>query len=142
MKLRKSYKSTVQPLHSAFFMSKNKTAPKAGAFFLPERGVSNVKKMEFSKKLLIADYSIFGILLVVFLIMSRMQFSTTDIVIVIGAWVAQLALSTGCYYWKAKSENLVKLPIALLKDLPEDMREKADPNQIISAVLGIGTSNN
>ena len=62
--------------------------------------------------------------------------------IVCGAWIAQVAISTGAYYWKAKSENLVKLPILLLKDLPEDMREKADPNQIIASVLGIGTHNN
>jgi hypothetical protein len=30
----------------------------------------------------------------------------------------------------------------MLKDIPEDMRERADPNSIIGAVLGIGTNNN
>ena len=60
--------------------------------------------------------------------------------IVIGAWIAQVAISSGFYYWKSKSENLIKLPILLLADLPEDMREKADPNQIIASVLGIGTN--
>lgn len=44
-------------------------------------------------------------------------------------------------YWKAKAENLVKLPLLLLAELPKDMRERADPNAIIEAVLGIGTHN-
>lgn len=62
--------------------------------------------------------------------------------LIVVAWIAQIAISTGAYYWKAKAENLVKLPIAMLKELPVDMREKADPNSIIASVLGIGTSNN
>lgn len=62
--------------------------------------------------------------------------------IIVAAWIAQLAISSGAYYWKSKSENLVKLPITMLKDIPEDMRDKADPNQIIASVLGIGTNNN
>lgn len=66
----------------------------------------------------------------------------TNLAIVIVAWVAQLAISSGCYYWKAKAENLVKMPILLLEDLPDDMRGRADPNQIIASVLGIGTQNN
>lgn len=67
---------------------------------------------------------------------------TMNWAIIIAAWIAQLAISSGAYYWKSKSENLVKLPITMLKDIPEDMRDKADPNQIIASVLGIGTNNN
>lgn len=50
---------------------------------------------------------------------------------------AQIAVSSGFYYWKAKAENLLKMPIQLLDDLPEDMRERADPNQIIASVIGM-----
>lgn len=93
----------------------------------------------FSKKLLVTDYAILAVLLL-------MQFipyiDKTNLTIVTVAWVAQIAISSGCYYWKAKSENLIKLAIQLLKDLPDDMKEKADPNSIITSVLGIGTSNN
>ena len=67
---------------------------------------------------------------------------TLNWALIVVAWIAQIAISSGAYYWKSKSENLVKLPIAMLNDLPEDMREKADPNQIIASVLGIGTNNN
>lgn len=97
------------------------------------------KRLCFSKKLLIADYVILVLLILLFLDPNT---DKTNLAIVIGAWVAQIAVSSGCYYWKAKAENLVKMPILLLEDLPGDMREKADPNQIIASVLGIGTHNN
>ena len=90
----------------------------------------------FSKKLLIADYAILGVMLLMYFLPS---IDTMNWAIIIVAWIAQVAISTGAYYWKAKAENLVKLPIAMLKDIPEDMRDRADPNQIIASVLGIGT---
>ena len=92
----------------------------------------------FSKKLLIADY----LILLVLLLMFFSDVEKADLAAVTVAWIAQIAISTGAYYWKAKAENLVKLPIAMLKDIPEDMRERADPNSIIGAVLGIGTNSN
>ena len=98
--------------------------------------------MEFSKKLLVADYAILGGLLLMLLALIVGDKNASEWSLVVVAWVAQLAISTGAYYWKAKSENLVKLPIYLLKELPPDMREKADPNSIIASVLGIGTHNN
>lgn len=94
-------------------------------------------KMCFSKKLLIADYTILILLLLLFLLPDA---DKTNLAIVLVAWIAQIAISTGAYYWKAKAENLVKLPIVMLKDIPEDMREKVDPNSIIASVLGIGTN--
>lgn len=97
------------------------------------------KRLCFSKKLLIADYVILIMLMLLFFVP---YIDKTNLAIVIVAWVAQLAISSGCYYWKAKAENLVKMPILLLEDLPSDMRERADPNQIIASVLGIGTQNN
>lgn len=98
--------------------------------------------MEFSKKLLIADYVILALMILAFFVFSLLGNDTSNCAIVVGAWIAQIAISTGAYYWKAKAENLVKLPLMLLADLPKDMREKADPNAIIEAVLGIGTNSN
>ena len=97
------------------------------------------KCKEFSKKLLIADYVILALLLIAFF---APWIDTSSWAMVIAAWIAQIAISSGAYYWKSKSENLVKLPIAMLNDIPADMRERADPNQIIASVLGIGTNNN
>ena len=97
------------------------------------------KELCFSKKLLIVDYAVLFLLLVLFLLP---DVDKINLAIVIVAWIAQIAISTGAYYWKAKAENLVKLPIVMLKDIPEDMKDKADPNSIIASVMGIGTSNN
>lgn len=96
------------------------------------------RKMCFSKKLLIVDYTILVVLLLLFLLPDA---DKTNLAIVLVAWIAQIAISTGAYYWKAKAENLVKLPIVMLNDIPADMKEKVDPNSIIASVLGIGTSN-
>ena len=61
----------------------------------------------------------------------------TNCGVVVCAWVAQLGISSGCYYWKAKAENLRKMPIQMLDEIPKDMRDRADPNQIIASVLGM-----
>ncbi len=95
------------------------------------------KRTCFSKKLLIADYAILLGLIIAFFVAMNGSLDTNSLAIVIGAWIAQLAISSGFYYWKAKSENLLKMPIELLEDLPKDMREKADPNQIIASVIGM-----
>ena len=94
-------------------------------------------KLCFSKKLMIADYVVLAVLLVWLVVFSYLEKDTSNLAIVIAAWIAQLAVSTGFYYWKSKCENLVKMPIQMLKDIPEDMKEKADPNQIIASVLGL-----
>lgn len=99
----------------------------------------NEANLCFSKILLIMDYVILVLMLAMFVVPG---FDTTNWALIVVAWVAQLAISTGAYYWKAKAENLVKLPLLLLAKMPKDMREKADPNQIIASVLGIGTNNN
>lgn len=99
-------------------------------------------KKEFGKKLLTVDYLVLGGLIIIHVLLSLRGADTSTMGSIIIAWIAQIAISSGCYYWKAKAENLVKLPIFLLRDLPEDMKEKADPNQIIASVLGIGTHNN
>lgn len=109
---------------------------------MPKKGVIPLgrrqrMKMCFSKKLLVADYVILVVMLAMFLVP---DFDTSTWGTIVVAWIAQVAISTGAYYWKAKAENLVKLPILLLSDIPEDMRERADPNQIIASVLGIGTN--
>ena len=93
--------------------------------------------MTFSKKLLIADYAIFILLLIATLILLKEDHDVTMLGAITSVWGVQLGVSSGFYYWKSKAENLLKLAVQMLKDLPEDMKEKADPNQIIEAVFGI-----
>lgn len=102
-----------------------------------KRENKKIQRYCFSKKLLMADYAILLLLVLLFLVPDM---DKSNLAIVLVAWIAQIAISSGAYYWKAKSENLIKMPIQLLNELPEDMREHADPNQIIASVLGIGNN--
>lgn len=123
--------------------------------------MKNVRKIGFSKKLLIADYAIAVILIMAFficiyingtyvmktidkLIEIGVDASSISIVppfnidafgIFLGIWIAQLGLSSGAYYVLIKSEHKIELPIQLLNDLPQDIKEQVDLTQIITSVL-------
>lgn len=87
-------------------------------------------KKEFSKKLLIADYSIFLVILAAMVV-----FPNTDFTSIALAWIAQLAISSTAYYWKAKNENRTKVPINVVSSLPADIREQLDLTQIITSII-------
>lgn len=95
------------------------------------------QKWCFSKKLLMVDYVILLLMVVAFMVFTIRGHDTANCAVVVGAWIAQIAVSSGFYYWKAKAENLIKMPIQLMAELPKDMRERADPNQIIESVIGM-----
>lgn len=88
------------------------------------------KQTEFSKKLLIVDYLILVVLVIFTAIFTDVDFVTLDV-----AWIAQIGVSSAFYYWKAKTENRVKVPISVIKSLPEEMRESIDLSQIIIAII-------
>ena len=121
----------------------------------------NKKRKGFSKKLLIADYAIAIILVVVFFIctyvngnytmetMNKLIEAGVDVSmitisppfnldmfgILLGTWIVQLGVSSGAYYVLIKSEHRIELPIQLLNDLPQDVKEQVDMTQIITTVL-------
>lgn len=87
--------------------------------------------MEFSKKLLIADYVILILLLICTLLFPGVDFITLDV-----AWVAQVGISSAAYYWKAKTENRTKVPFNVIKSLPKSMRDKIDLTEVITSIIG------
>lgn len=119
------------------------------------------KRKGFSKKLLIADYTIAVILVAVFFICTyvngvytmevvnellRMGFDVSAVAITppfnldifgifLSTWIVQLGVSSGAYYVLIKSEHKMELPIQLLNDLPQDVKEQVDMTQIITTVL-------
>lgn len=121
----------------------------------------NKKKIGFSKKLLIADYTIAIILMLAFLICTYINgyyaMITMNKLIEVGAdismitinppfnldifgvflsiWIAQLGISSGAYYVLIKSEHKIELPIQLLNDLPENIKSEVDLTEIITSVL-------
>lgn len=88
-------------------------------------------KLETSKKLLIVDY-IIALLLV---LLSIIFANRVDLTTVLVSWVAQLGVSSGFYYWKAKSENRVKVPISVIESLPQEVQDKVDLTQIIISII-------
>ena len=121
----------------------------------------NKKKKGFSKKLLIADYIIAVILVAAFFIcayingtytmetmdkLTEMGMDVSSVVITppfnldifgifLSTWIVQLGVSSAAYYVLIKSEHKIELPVQLLNDLPEDIKEQVDVTQIITSVL-------
>jgi hypothetical protein len=119
------------------------------------------KRKGFSKKLLIADYIIAVILVVVFFIctfingiyvmgtMDKLIESGVDVSMItiappfnldifgifLSTWIVQLGVSSGAYYVLIKSEHKMELPMQLLDDLPQEVKEQVDMTQIITSVL-------
>lgn len=86
--------------------------------------------MEFSKKLLIGDYIVlFG------LFICAVIFQSVDFTTIICAWIVQLGISSGAYYWKAKNENRTKVPLKVIENLPEEIRAQLDLTQIITSIV-------
>lgn len=120
-----------------------------------------MKKHEFSKKLLILDYIIAGILIGVFficlvangvytmnisneLLASGIDISSITITspfnldifgVLLGTWVIQLGVSSGAYYLMCKSDHKIQLPMQLVNEIPGNIREQVDLTQIITTVL-------
>lgn len=121
----------------------------------------NKKKKGFSKKLLIADYVIAVILVAVFFICTYVNgvytmetinkliemgvdvstaiisppFNLDVFGVFLSVWVTQLGVSSAAYYVLVKSERKIELPIKLLNDLPEDVKDQVDVTEIITSVL-------
>lgn len=112
--------------------------------------------MPFSKKLLLFDYAVTVILLTIFFICiarngaytiqasqeltetgtySVLPYDISAIGIVIGAWTAQLGVSSTAYYVLCKSEHKIQLPMRLINEMPKNIQETVDMTAIITAVL-------
>ena len=53
----------------------------------------------------------------------------------LSTWIIQLGVSSGAYYVLIKSEHKMELPMELINDLPQEIKEQVDMNQIITTVL-------
>ena len=88
-------------------------------------------KIEFSKKLLIVDYLIFAVLIVLYIVFG----DSIDLSMVVVGWIAQLGISSVAYYWKAKTDNRVKIPFKVVESLSPEMQDKIDLTQIITSII-------
>lgn len=119
------------------------------------------KKKGFSKKLLIADYTVTIILIIAFFVCtilngfytiestnklvelgmdssiatSTLPFNLDGFGVFFSAWIAQLGVSSYAYYSLVKRERKMEMPMMLLENLPQDIKEQIDMTQIITSVL-------
>ena len=89
-----------------------------------------MKKPEFSKVLLFLDYLIMIVLIFLTIKYPEVDFITLDV-----AWIAQIGVSSGFYYWKARAENRVKVPMKVLQNLPRNIHNKVDWTQVVVAII-------
>lgn len=120
-----------------------------------------MKAKAFSKKLLIADYVVAILLIIGFFIcvalngiyakefiaqimMSGMDVSYSSIPqlynldgfgVLLGVWITQLGLSSGAYYLMSRGDHKIQLPMALIRDMPDEIKGQVDMTQIITTVL-------
>lgn len=121
---------------------------------------------EFSKKLLMADYLIAIALVIGYFIcvginglyaknvIDTMLNSGFDISymtvpqilsldgfgLLLSTWIVQLGLSSGAYYVMCKSDHKIQLPMRLINEMPEELKNQVDMTTIITTVLS--TSDN
>ena len=119
------------------------------------------KKRGFSKNLLIADYAVTVILIVAFFIFASLNglytidatnkliemgmdssmititppFNLDGFGVFFSAWIGQLAVSSYAFYAMTKSEHKIELPIQLLENLPDDVKDRVEMTEIITTVL-------
>lgn len=67
------------------------------------------RQMEFSKKILIAMFTVTLVIVACAIAMSYITQTTDVYAYLIPSIFAELGIGTGFYYWKAKKENEIKL---------------------------------
>lgn len=118
-------------------------------------------KKPFSKKLLIIDYVIAVVLIIGYVVcvalngIYEMQYISNILVngydstyltsiqllnldgfgVLLGIWIAQLGISSGAYYMLIKSEHKIQLPMQMIQEMPEEVKNEVDMTQIITTVL-------
>lgn len=96
---------------------------------------------QFSKRLLRLDYIISIVLICCFIVFCllngifQFQIDISTFSVVLCAWIAQLGISSTAYYVLIKSEHKIELPMMLINELPDDIKEKVDMTTIVTTVL-------
>lgn len=69
------------------------------------------------------------------LALALLSIKYTELASIAIAWTGQLAISTGFYYWKAKNENRIKIPVEILRGLKEEEKSDVDLTQVITSLI-------
>lgn len=87
---------------------------------------SQKKRKEFSKKILIVSY-IIAIMVTAFCCYLALTYRDTSAVsnIALACW-AEVSVGNGFYYWKARSENKIKMMASMEKELLDKINLEKD----------------
>ena len=86
------------------------------------------KRMECSKKIILASYIITIILTAIVIVGTFMNYEVSNITTLATLSYAELSFSNVWYFKKSAKENVPKI----LGSLPEDIREQVDINQLLN----------
>ena len=79
------------------------------------------EKITTSKKIILASYIIGVALSAVLVIGAFKGYDVTTVGIVAGAAYAEIAAANAFYFWKAKKENIMKIALGTVKDIPDQV---------------------
>ena len=86
------------------------------------------KRMECSKKIILASYIIAIILTIIVVVGTFMGYEVSNITTITSLVYGEVAVSNAFYFRKSAKENVPKI----LGSLPEDIREQVDINQLLN----------
>lgn len=93
------------------------------------------KKMETSKKILWLSYGVTGFLTLIVIICSFMNIECSNITTLAGCAWAEVASANIFYYTMNKRLNAPKIVIGLYNDLPDELKEQIDINNLFSNLM-------
>ena len=95
----------------------------------------NKRKMETSKKILWLSYIIGITLTLIVIVCSFMNIECTNITTLAGAAWLEISASNVFYYTMNKRLNVPKIVVGLYNDLPDNLKEKVDINNLFSNLM-------
>lgn len=97
--------------------------------------MNNKKKMETSKKILWLSYIIGITLTIIVVICSLFSIECSNITTIASASWLEISASNVFYYTMNKRLNAPKVVMGLYNDLPEELKEQVDINNLLSNIL-------
>lgn len=89
--------------------------------------MTNKKRMETSKKIILASYIMAIILSLVVIVGSFIGMDMSNTTTIAALAFGEIAASNVWYFKKASKENVIKIA----KDIPEEFKEQVDINQLL-----------
>lgn len=93
------------------------------------------KKMETSKKILWLSYIIGITLTVIVIICTLLNIECSNITTLAGAAWLEISASNIFYYTMNKRLNAPKIVVGLYNDLPDELKEQVDVNNLFSNLM-------